>query len=323
MAGDLEFERPLTEIRAEIERLRKQRGGSQDMSALWTITELEQQLDEKTRETFAALTPWQRVQLARHPKRPRFLDFARVLFSDFVELHGDRRFGDDPALLGGLARFGEHSVVVLGQQKGRNARENVERNFGMPRPEGYRKALRLMKMAEKFGLPVMSFIDSGGASPALADEERGQAWSIAENLYEMSQLRVPILVTIIGEGCSGGALGIAVGDRVVMLEYSTYSVASPESCASIVWKDSAYAPDAAAAMRVTAPSLLELGLVDRIVDEPLGGAHCDAQRAAELLAVTLGEELAILTKIGEDVDDLLDSRYQRYRHMSRFIEVPA
>lgn len=323
MASDLDFERPLTELRSEIERLRTQRGGSQDMQALAKITELEQRLEERTKETFASLTPWQRVQLARHPKRPRFLDVARVLFSDFVELHGDRRFGDDPALIGGLARFGQQSVVVLGQQKGRNARENVERNFGMPRPEGYRKALRLMRLAEKFALPVMSFIDSGGASPALADEERGQAWSIAENLYEMSRLRVPILVTILGEGCSGGALGIAVGDRVVMLEYSTYSVASPESCASIVWKDASYAPDAAAAMRVTAPSLFELGLVDRIVEEPLGGAHCDPQRAAELLAAALREELASLMPLAEDVDELLDARYRRYRHMSRFIEVPA
>lgn len=323
MAGDLDFERPLAEIRAEIERLRKQHGGSQDLQALRTITELEQQLEEKTTGIFATLTPWQRVQLARHPRRPRFLDFARVLFSDFVELHGDRRFGDDPALLGGLARFGERSVVVLGQQKGRNSRENVERNFGMPRPEGYRKALRLFRLAEKFGLPVMTFIDSGGASPALADEERGQAWSIAENLYEMSRLGVPILATILGEGCSGGALGIGVGDRVVMLEYSTYSVASPESCASIVWKDSSYAPDAAAAMRVTAPSLFELGLVDRIVDEPLGGAHCDPQRAADLLTVALREELTQLAELGENPEDLLERRYHRYRHMSRFIEVPA
>jgi acetyl-CoA carboxylase carboxyl transferase subunit alpha len=321
MAAELDFERPLRDLRAELEQARKLRNGKSDVEDGADLSLLEEKLEQHTAEVFANLTPWQKVQLARHAQRPRFLDYVHILFTDYVELHGDRHFGDDPALLGGLATFEGRSVVVIGQQKGRNTKENVERNFGMAHPEGYRKALRLMRLADKFGLPLMCFADTSGASPALVDEERGQAWSIAENLYAMAELRVPILVTILGEGGSGGALGIAIGDSVLMLEYAIYSVASPETCASITMRDAAYAPEAAAAMRVTAPALLELGLIDTIVREPSGGAHQNPEHAALLLRGALRHEMAALEGKGLTTDQLLDRRYERYRAMGRYAEV--
>lgn len=320
MAADLDFERPLIELVSEIEHARKQLVAKPERGLSQKIADLEQTLQRRQVEIFSNLTPWQKVQLARHIQRPRFLDYAHVLFTEFVELHGDRKFGDDHAILGGLAHFDGQSVMVIGQQKGKSTRENVERNFGMPRPEGYRKALRLMRMAEKFRLPVFTFVDTGGASPGLTDEEHGQAWAIAENLYAMAELRVPLLVTVIGEGGSGGALGIALGDRVQMMQYAVYAVASPESCASITWKDAGHAPDAAAQMRVTAPDLLDLGLIDRIVQEPPGGAHRDAAQAAMLLRQALRQEVADMGNWSHDVDGLVERRYDRYRRMSRFTE---
>ena len=276
----------------------------------------------------ATLSAWDRVQLARHPQRPYTLDFVRLLFGDFVELHGDRLYGDDPALVGGLASLDGHPVMVLGQQKGRDTRENVFRRFGMARPEGYRKALRLMRHAERFGLPVVSFVDTPGADPTLQAEERGQAWAIAANLAEMARLTVPIVAAIIGEGGSGGALAIGMGDRVVMLENAIYSVVSPEGCASILWKDAARAAEAAEAMQITASDLLHHGVIDAVVPEPPGGAHVDPQSTAEALRGALVGRLADLRARyrGEDAWDttaLLADRFARYRQMGAFLDAPG
>lgn len=266
---------------------------------------------------------WRRVQLARHPQRPYTLDYIRALCADFVELHGDRRFGDDPAIVGGLARFAERTVVVIGHQKGRDTRENLERHFGMPRPEGYRKALRLFAQAEKFGFPLITLLDTPGADPGLQSEERGQAEAIAENLLTLMRLGAPSISVVIGEGGSGGALALGVTDRVLMLENAIYSVASPEAAAAIVWRDSGRAPQAAEAMRISAPDLLELGLIDRIVPEPPGGAHLDHAAAAALLGAALAEELARLTAAyarpgGWDRDRLLADRRGRFRRIGPF-----
>ncbi|HZU04973.1 MAG TPA: acetyl-CoA carboxylase carboxyltransferase subunit alpha [Chloroflexota bacterium] len=268
---------------------------------------------------------WERVQLARHPQRPYTLDYLRLLCSDFVELHGDRLYGDDPALIGGLASFAGHTVMVIGHQKGRDTRENLRRRFGMARPEGYRKALRLMRHAERFGLPVISFIDTPGADPTLEAEERGQAWAIAQNLLEMARLQVPLIAVILGEGGSGGALAIGMGDRVLMLENAIYSVVSPEGCAAILWRDAARAPEAAEAMQITAPALLAHGIIDAIVPEPPGGAHTDPPAAAAALRAAL---LAHLTDLiarygrpgGWDVAALLAARFARYRSIGRLLE---
>jgi acetyl-CoA carboxylase carboxyl transferase subunit alpha len=264
------------------------------------------------------LTPWERVQIARHPQRPHTLDYVRNLCEDFVELHGDRRFGDDQAMIAGIAQFQGQGVVLIGHQKGTDTRENVRRNFGMPRPEGYRKAMRLFRYAEKFGFPLICLIDTPGASPDRESEERGQANAIAECILAMAGLRVPIIATVIGEGGSGGALAIGVSDRILMLENSVYSVASPEASASILWRDAARAPDAARAMRITAHELHELGIVDDVLPEPEGGAHTDAATTLTTVGAALQHHLAHLAAL--DTDTLVDRRYQKYRQIGRFQE---
>ena len=266
----------------------------------------------------SGLTPWDKVQLARHPHRPHTLDYVRGLCEDFIELHGDRRFGDDAAIVGGLARFDGQTVMIIGHQKGRDARENVRRNFAMPRPEGYRKALRLFNHAEKFGFPVLCFIDTPGADPSTQSEERGQGNAIAENILAMAGLKVPIIATVIGEGGSGGALAIGVSDRLLMLEHAIYSVASPEGSAAILWRDSSKAPDAARAMRITAQDLYELGVIDAIIPEPEGGAHLDAAAAIAAVRSALRQHLGELLQL--DIERLLDARYAKYRAIGRFQE---
>ncbi|WP_448544156.1 acetyl-CoA carboxylase carboxyltransferase subunit alpha [Roseiflexus sp.] len=264
------------------------------------------------------LTPWDKVQLARHMQRPRTLDYIRGLCDDFVELHGDRRFGDDAAIVGGVATFEGRTVVLVGHQKGRDARENIRRNFGMPHPEGYRKALRLFQHAEKFGFPVICFIDTPGANPNRESEERGQANAIAENILTLAGLKTPIIACVIGEGGSGGALAIGVADRILMLEHAIYSVASPEAAASIIWRDAAKAPDAARAMRITAQDLLELGIIDEIVPEPTGGAHTDPVTMVATLGDALHRHLNQL--LAFDIETLLQHRYERYRAIGRYEE---
>jgi acetyl-CoA carboxylase carboxyl transferase subunit alpha len=270
---------------------------------------LEKKSADLTKTIFKNLTPWQTAQVSRHPRRPYTLDYVGALFTDFVELHGDRAFADDEAIVGGLARFDGHACVVIGHQKGRDTKEKIARNFGMPRPEGYRKALRLMKTAEKFGLPVFTFVDTPGAYPGVGAEERGQSEAIGHNLYEMAQLRVPIVVSIIGEGGSGGALAIAVGDRTLMLQYSTYSVISPEGCASILWKSQDKAPDAAESLGITAPRLKSLGLIDQIVSEPLGGAHRDVPKMMANMKAALTEAYAEVSDL--PTEKLLAARRER------------
>jgi len=264
------------------------------------------------------LTPWDKVQLARHPRRPHTLDYIRGLCEDFVELHGDRRFGDDAAMVGGIARFADHTIMVIGHQKGRDARENVKRNWGMARPEGYRKALRLFHHAEKFGFPILTFIDTPGADPGVQSEERGQGNAIAENILAMADLKVPIIATVIGEGGSGGALAIGVGDQLLMLEHAVYSVASPEGTAAILWRDSSKAPDAARAMRITAQDLLELGVADAIIPEPEGGAHQDSEATVAAVGEILRQQLQMLARFS--LDELLTRRYQKYRAIGSFQE---
>lgn len=264
------------------------------------------------------LTPWDKVQLARHMQRPRTLDYIRGLCDDFVELHGDRRYGDDPAIVGGVGTFEGRTVVLVGHQKGRDARENIRRNFGMPHPEGYRKALRLFQHAEKFGFPVICFVDTPGANPNRESEERGQANAIAENILTMAGLKTPIIACVIGEGGSGGALAIGVGDRILMLEHAIYSVASPEAAASIIWRDAAKAPDAARAMRITAQDLLELGIIDEIVPEPPGGAHTDMATMVATLGDFIRRHLNELLAL--DIETLLERRYARYRAIGRYEE---
>ncbi|MGB8239642.1 MAG: acetyl-CoA carboxylase carboxyltransferase subunit alpha, partial [Azonexus sp.] len=284
----LDFEQLVADLESKIEELRF----VQDDSAVDIAEEIER-LEKKsaqlTKDIYAKLTPWQISQVARHPQRPYTLDYLSLIFTDFEELHGDRAFADDHAIVGGLARFNGQPVMVIGHQKGRDTKEKIQRNFGMPRPEGYRKALRLMKLAEKFGLPVMTFVDTPGAYPGIDAEERGQSEAIGRNLYVMAELKVPVIVTIIGEGGSGGALAIAVGDVVQMLQYSTYSVISPEGCASILWKSAEKAPEAAETMGITAQRLKTLGLIDKIVSEPLGGAHRDHAAMAQSLKKSLQE----------------------------------
>ncbi|TAK33834.1 MAG: acetyl-CoA carboxylase carboxyltransferase subunit alpha [Chloroflexota bacterium] len=265
-----------------------------------------------------ASVAWRSVELARHPERPLTLDYIRLILSDFVELHGDRRYSDDAALVGGLARFGNRTVVVIGHQKGRDTQENVRRNFGMPHPEGFRKAARLMAHAEKFGFPIISFIDTPGASPDMEAEERGQAQAIAENLLLMAQLRVPIIGCVIGEGNSGGALAIGVADRLLMLEHAYFSVVSPEGCASILWRDTAFAPQAAQAMRITAGDLLELRVVDEVIAEPTGGAHLSPETTAAALKEALSRHLTELTQL--DADGLIAARHEKYRQLGTVLQ---
>jgi acetyl-CoA carboxylase carboxyl transferase subunit alpha len=307
MSYDLEFEKPLAEIDKRLQKLR-QRG---DRTRPEEIAQVERELAQAMAEIYSHLTPWQRVQVARHKNRPYTADYIRMLFPDFFELRGDRRFADDRAIMGGMATFEGRTVMIIGHQKGRETKEKVESNFGMPHPEGYRKAERLMQHAEKFGFPVLTLIDTAGAYPGLASEERGISQAIAENLYVMSILRTPIIATVIGEGGSGGALAIGVADRVLMLEYSIYAVSSPEGAASILWKDNNFAAQAAEAMKITAPALLEQRLIDRIIPEPLGGAHQNHRQAADNLRVALAEELARLIPVTQD--EMLRRRYARLR----------
>jgi len=306
----LDFEQPIADLEAKIAELgRASTGQSVNIDA--EVEVLREKLRQRTAEIFTALSPWQISQLARHPQRPYTLDYLGLICDEFHELAGDRAFADDAAIVGGLARIGGRSCVVIGQQKGRDTKSKIKRNFGMPRPEGYRKALRLMKLAERFRLPLFTFIDTPGAYPGIGAEERGQSEAIARNLLEMAELRIPVICTVIGEGGSGGALAIGVGDRTLMLQYSTYSVISPEGCASILWKSADKARDAAEALGLTAPRLLEHKLIDRIVPEPLGGAHRDPTAMAGELKLVLLDELAQLERI--DIESLLEKRYQRLR----------
>ena len=313
----LDFESPIAELEDKIEQLRY----VQDDSALDIadeISRLSKKSEALTKDVYSKLTPWQISQVSRHPQRPYTLDYLDALFTDFEELHGDRSFADDKAIVGGLARFNGQSVMVIGHQKGRDTKEKILRNFGMPRPEGYRKAMRLMRLAEKFGIPIITFIDTPGAYPGVNAEERGQSEAIGRNLYEMSELRVPIVCTVIGEGGSGGALAIAVGDALLMLQYSTYSVISPEGCASILWKSAEKAADAAETLGITATRLKALGLVDKIVSEPLGGAHRDYETTAANLKKVLKKHFQQLSSL--PIDKLLEQRYQKFRNMGKFIE---
>ena len=313
----LDFEQPIAELTNKIDELRFVQGESAvDISD--EIARLQKKSNDLTKSIFSKLTPAQISQVSRHPQRPYTYDYINTLFTDFEELHGDRHYADDHAIVGGLARFNGQSVVVVGHQKGRDTKEKIRRNFGMPRPEGYRKALRLMQTAEKFNLPVMTFVDTPGAYPGIGAEERGQSEAIGRNLYELTRLRVPILCTIIGEGGSGGALAIAVGDYVNMLQYSTYSVISPEGCASILWKTAEKAADAAQALGITAKRLLDLGLIDRIINEPLGGAHRDMQTAMKNVKAVLEEQLHEAQSI--PMADLLSRRFDRIMAYGQFTE---
>jgi len=304
----LDFEQPIAELVAKIEEL-KRVGFDNEINISEEIARLEEKSRKLTESVFSSLTAWQISRLSRHPLRPFTLDYVEMLFDDFEELHGDRAFADDPAIVGGIARIDDRPVLILGHQKGRDTKEKIHRNFGMPRPEGYRKALRLMHLAERFRLPIFCFIDTPGAYPGIGAEERGQSEAIARNLFEMSRLRVPIICTVIGEGGSGGALAIGVGDRLLMLQYSTYSVISPEGCASILWKSAEKAELAAEAMGITAPRLLELGLIDELIPEPLGGAHRNPRQMANLLRDSLLRHLYDVER--ESVDCLLEQRYDR------------
>jgi acetyl-CoA carboxylase carboxyl transferase subunit alpha len=313
----LDFEQPVAELEGRIDELRY----AQDDSAV-DISEEIQRLTKRSqalsKEIYAKLTPWQVAQVARHPQRPYALDFIGMMFSGFEELHGDRVFGDDASIVGGLARFDGRPCMVIGHQKGRDTKEKILRNFGMPRPEGYRKALRMMQMAEKFSLPVFTFVDTPGAYPGIDAEERGQSEAIGRNLYAMASLKTPIIVTIIGEGGSGGALAIAVGDATLMLQYATYSVISPEGCASILWKSADKAPEAAETLGITANRLKTLGLIDKVVPEPLGGAHRDPQAAAAALRKVLAEVLKQLQD--KKPKELVEQRLERLMAYGRFKE---
>ena len=311
----LEFEQPIAELDAKIEELRfVQTDSAVDISE--EIERLDKKSQLLTKDIYSHLTPWQVTQIARHPQRPYTLDYIGELFTDFEELHGDRAFADDLSIVGGLARFNGQACMVIGQQKGRDTKERAARNFGMSRPEGYRKALRLMRVAEKFGLPLFTFVDTPGAYPGIGAEERGQSEAIGHNIFEMAQLEVPIIVTIIGEGGSGGALALSVGDQLLMLQYSVYSVISPEGCASILWKTAERAPDAAEALGITAHRLKALGLVDKIVSEPVGGAHRDPKAMSASLKRALGDALRQVADLKPK--ELLERRYQRLQSYGRF-----
>ena len=313
----LDFEQPIAELTKKIDELRFVQGESAvDISD--EITRLQKKSTDLTKSIFSKLTPVQVSQVSRHPQRPYTLDYIKAIFTDFEELHGDRHFSDDHAIVGGLARFNGQSVMVIGHQKGRDTKEKIRRNFGMPRPEGYRKALRLMQTAEKFSLPIMTFVDTPGAYPGIGAEERGQSEAIGRNLYELTRLRVPVLCTIIGEGGSGGALAIAVGDAVLMLQYSTYAVISPEGCASILWKSAERASDAAEALGLTAHRLKAMGLIDKIINEPLGGAHRDPKQMATLLKRALADTLRQFH--GMKTKDLLAARHEKLLSYGKFKE---
>lgn len=311
----LDFEKPIFELEEKLEEMKKSSGS---LGIDKEIARIESKVAQLKEELFKDLSRWQRVQLARHPDRPFTLDYIDKMCSNFVELHGDRHVKDDKAIVGGFAQLDKYKVMIIGQQKGRDTKSNLYRNFGMANPEGYRKALRLMKLAEKFNKPVITMLDTPGAYPGLEAEERGQAEAIARNLFEMSRLRVPIIVVIIGEGASGGALGIGVGDRILMLENCWYSVISPESCSSILWRSWEYKEQAAEALKLTAPDLLEQGIIDRIISEPLGGAHKDHQAVADTLKKILVEELNQLVKIKPE--KLISNRIEKFGKMGPYIE---
>ncbi len=313
----LDFEQPIAELEAKIEELRKVEFDN-DINISDTLKQLEEKRERLTESIFTDLSDWQISQLSRHPERPYTLDYIELMFTDFHELHGDRAYADDPAIVCGLAKLEGQSIMVIGHQKGRDTKEKIRRNFGMPRPEGYRKALRMMKMAERFGLPIICLIDTPGAYPGIGAEERGQSEAIARNLFEMSKLRTPIICTVIGEGGSGGALAIGVGDRMIMLEYSTYAVISPEGCASILWKSAEKSQLAAEAMGITSDRVREQGFLDEVVREPLGGGHRDYQKIALSLRETLIRYLDELKQ--EDLDDVLSKRYQRIMNFGSYTE---
>ncbi len=314
----LEFEQPIAELEGKIEQLRYvQDDSAVDISD--EIGRLESKSVALLKEVYSKLTPWQIATVARHPQRPYTFDYIEHIFTDFVELHGDRAYADDLAIVGGLARFNGQSCMVIGHQKGRDTKEKIQRNFGMPRPEGYRKALRLMRLAEKYGVPIFTFIDTPGAYPGIGAEERGQSEAIGRNLYEMAEIKVPLISTIIGEGGSGGALAIAAGDIIMMMQYSTYSVISPEGCASILWKSAERAPDAAETLGITASRLKTLGLVDRVVTEPLGGAHRDPRATAQSLKKALQDALRQLQDLS--ADELVERRYERLMSYGKFKEI--
>src|SRR5512139_1813171 len=314
----LDFEQSVADLENKIEELRYvQDDSAVDISD--EINRLQKKSQTLTKEIYAKLTPWQISQVSRHPQRPYTLDYVEHLFTDFEELHGDRAFADDAAIVGGLARFNGQSVMVIGHQKGRDTKERQYRNFGMPRPEGYRKAMRLMRLAEKFGIPILTFVDTPGAYPGVGAEERGQSEAIGKNLYVMAELKVPLITTIIGEGGSGGALAIAVGDVTLMLQYATYSVISPEGCASILWKSADKAPDAAETLGITATRLKTLGLIDKIVNEPLGGAHRDYEAMMDSMKKALQDALKQVQSQSED--ELLQNRFSRLMSYGKFKEV--
>jgi len=315
MPDELEFEKPILELENRIAGLR---ASEDEATTREEVGKLEERLRRLQQRVYGGLSAWQRAQIARHPKRPHALDFFRLLLDDFIELHGDRVYGDDMAIVGGLAVFEGEPVVVLGHQKGRDTRENIARNFGMPHPEGYRKALRLMQLGAKFGKPIVTFIDTPGAFPGLGAEERGQAEAIARNLREMAGLPTPVIAVVTGEGGSGGALAIGVANRVLMLEHAIYSVISPEGCAAILWGDSAKAPEAASLMRVTAPDLLRLGVIDAVVPEPVGGAHRNWEESAGHLRGALREQLADLRSRSGDA--LVQDRFDKFRRIGVFEE---
>jgi acetyl-CoA carboxylase carboxyl transferase subunit alpha len=316
----LEFEQPLAELESKIEQLRfMQSDSAVDISD--EVSRLQQKSATLAKNIYAKLTPWQTALVARHPQRPYTLDYVREIFTDFHEMHGDRMYADDRSIVGGLARFNGTPCMVIGHQKGRDTKERAMRNFGMPRPEGYRKALRLMRLAEKFQLPIFTFVDTPGAYPGIGAEERGQSEAIGHNLYAMAELKVPIIATIIGEGGSGGALAIAVGDVVMMLQYSTYAVISPEGCASILWRSVDKASVAAEALAITAPRLKDLGLIDRVINEPVGGAHRDPAMMARQLNRALADSLRQVSSLTPD--ELIDHRLQRLMSYGRFTEVNA
>ena len=315
----LDFERPIIDLERKIEELRGLSTDSLDFTA--EIRKLEQKARKLQRDVFADLTPQQKVQLSRHPARPYSLDYVRLLMDDFLELHCDRSFRDDPAIVGGSARFDEWEVLILGHQKGRNTKENLHRNFGMPRPEGYRKCARLMRLASRFGRPILSFIDTPGAYPGIGAEERGQAEAIAKSLQVMASVRTPIVAVVIGEGGSGGAIAIGVADRVLMLEYSIYSVISPEGCASILWRDPTRVGDAAEQLKLTATDLIRLGVIDEIIPEADGGAHRDPAMTASNLRTAVKRHLKELSQLSPG--DLVEQRYRKFRAMGAYAETPA
>jgi acetyl-CoA carboxylase carboxyl transferase subunit alpha len=313
----LEFEQSVSDLESKIEELRfVQDDSAVDISE--EIARLQKKSNALTKEIYAKLTPWQMAQVARHPQRPYALDYVNMLFTDFEELHGDRSYADDLSVVGGLARFNGQSVMVIGHQKGRDTKEKILRNFGMPRPEGYRKAIRLLRLAEKFGIPVLTFVDTPGAYPGIGAEERGQSEAIGRNLFVMAELKVPLICTVIGEGGSGGALAIAVGDVVMMLQYATYSVISPEGCASILWKSAEQAPEAAETLGITASRLKTLGLIDKIITEPMGGAHRDPTAAAQNLKKAMQDSIRQLSS--KSPSELVEARFERLMGYGKFKE---